>query len=363
MATKPSELPEWATGAADIVDPLLAEKQAGWTEGYEPPSQWFNWWMNLVYTWCVWLDAFETTAHTWTEVQTFDQGFNTNFPASSCLFNDAQFAGEVDMVEIHVSGAGSRASDFGYLVGFGGLATFSGGVLIQTLPLNVTAAATIGGTLTANGTFIANGPAVFEGNVQIDGGNFDGGNGTWTLQQVAFSASRSTPIVSVTNGAGSGVGAAAGYFKTNDDTQPALVADASSLTKVALQAKGNIELKATIPAGGVAVKDYVTKLSIAKVLVKLKLNTTSTPDVDKELNMTSVAHASGGDITINFAQDFADADYVVCLHGDNQSNWAYNCVTRAPGSCVINIYAIGGGQIDRATAGSATIDFLVFGEQ
>lgn len=74
MATKPTNKAEWATGGASITEPLLAEKQAGWPVAFKPPAQWFNWWQKLVHQWILWLDAFETEAHTWTVLQTFNAG-------------------------------------------------------------------------------------------------------------------------------------------------------------------------------------------------------------------------------------------------------------------------------------------------
>ena len=67
MATKPGNLAEWATGgSALITEPLLAEKELGWEPGKRPPAQWMNWWRKVVHLWIVWLDAFESEAHTWT---------------------------------------------------------------------------------------------------------------------------------------------------------------------------------------------------------------------------------------------------------------------------------------------------------
>lgn len=72
---KPTNLAEWGTsGSAVIAEPLLAEKQLGWGVAKKPPAQWMNWWMKTVYTWIVWLDAYESTAHTWTALQTFSAG-------------------------------------------------------------------------------------------------------------------------------------------------------------------------------------------------------------------------------------------------------------------------------------------------
>lgn len=69
--SKPTNLAEWATAAAAIDEPSTPEKQAGWGVDTKPPAQWFNWWQNLVHLWIVWLDAFESTAHTWSATQTF----------------------------------------------------------------------------------------------------------------------------------------------------------------------------------------------------------------------------------------------------------------------------------------------------
>lgn len=78
MATKPSNLAEWATGAAPIVEPSTPQKQAGWSVGFKPPAQWFNWWMNIMHLWVLWLDAFESEAHTWTGLQTFNNATQFN---------------------------------------------------------------------------------------------------------------------------------------------------------------------------------------------------------------------------------------------------------------------------------------------
>lgn len=83
MAAKPTNIAEWATGAAPIVEPSTPQKQAGWPVDFKPPAQWFNWWQKLVHLWIVWLDAFETEAHTWSGFQTFSAFENT----SNAIFN------------------------------------------------------------------------------------------------------------------------------------------------------------------------------------------------------------------------------------------------------------------------------------
>lgn len=49
--TDPSKLPEWATGAADVVEPSAGKKGTGWVNGERPPPEYFNWWQELVHDW------------------------------------------------------------------------------------------------------------------------------------------------------------------------------------------------------------------------------------------------------------------------------------------------------------------------
>lgn len=85
--SKPTTLPEWATGGgASVVEPLLAEKQLGWVASTKPPASWFNWILLTIYNWIVWLDAFENTAHTWSALQTFTGGLTVS---SAATFNAA----------------------------------------------------------------------------------------------------------------------------------------------------------------------------------------------------------------------------------------------------------------------------------
>lgn len=59
MATKPNNLPEWATDpGADIVEPPAGKKTAGWAEAERPPAQWFNWFFHLVYRWLAFLQDY-----------------------------------------------------------------------------------------------------------------------------------------------------------------------------------------------------------------------------------------------------------------------------------------------------------------
>jgi hypothetical protein len=61
---RPDDLPEWATTnytdpvslVVNKVEPPLEKKQKGWFVREAPPSNWFNYWQNLVYQWIGYLD-------------------------------------------------------------------------------------------------------------------------------------------------------------------------------------------------------------------------------------------------------------------------------------------------------------------
>ena len=55
MATKPTDLPRWATDAGRTLEPTSGEKDTGWQAGYKPPARKMNWLFNTIYDWIVWL--------------------------------------------------------------------------------------------------------------------------------------------------------------------------------------------------------------------------------------------------------------------------------------------------------------------
>jgi hypothetical protein len=69
--SKPTELPEWGTTSTNITDPPLSYKQPGFPTGAQVPSGVLNWLLFTIYSWILWLSTFESTAHTWSAVQTF----------------------------------------------------------------------------------------------------------------------------------------------------------------------------------------------------------------------------------------------------------------------------------------------------
>jgi hypothetical protein len=63
MATKPTSLPEWATGSgSSVVEPATGQKQQGHEVGRKTPAGWQNWYQKLVYDWIQFLNAIEGTA-------------------------------------------------------------------------------------------------------------------------------------------------------------------------------------------------------------------------------------------------------------------------------------------------------------
>lgn len=73
---KPPVKPRWAsTVTADpnrYFEPPASKKDVGWDVGERPPAQYDNWLSGVTGDWIDWLDAYESTAHTWTATQTFN---------------------------------------------------------------------------------------------------------------------------------------------------------------------------------------------------------------------------------------------------------------------------------------------------
>lgn len=115
--SKPTNLAVWATGGgAQIDEPTLLEKQTGWIPAGQPPAEWFNWWMNAVYLWVVWLDAFESTIHTWSAVQTFSSApvFSNGFSVNG----NVSFNASVGLPTFHAGASFTDKLDF---TAFGGV--------------------------------------------------------------------------------------------------------------------------------------------------------------------------------------------------------------------------------------------------
>jgi|SRR5579859_206913 len=76
-APKPISVPDWATtatGIANSTTPSAGFRGDGWPNGYQPPSQYFNYWQNLVGQWCDWLNDLQNEVLLWTALNTFSAG-------------------------------------------------------------------------------------------------------------------------------------------------------------------------------------------------------------------------------------------------------------------------------------------------
>lgn len=77
-APKPGTVADWDTNLANLLAASAGQIAAGWANGQIPPSNWMNWWMNLVGQWTDYLRDFELIAHTWTAGQIFNAGITAS---------------------------------------------------------------------------------------------------------------------------------------------------------------------------------------------------------------------------------------------------------------------------------------------
>ncbi len=76
MAAKPGSLPRIATTAGRVLElpesgTTTHSKDNGWKEGKRLPARMLNWFDNLVYQWCAYLDDIENHGQNWTREHTF----------------------------------------------------------------------------------------------------------------------------------------------------------------------------------------------------------------------------------------------------------------------------------------------------
>ncbi len=94
--TKPATIPVWNTGGSNNTEPSSGQKIAGWATNAVPPSSFFNWMQKLYGEWLTWLDAFESTAHTWTALQTFDSMALSDLDAEAIDVGELTVTDELD---------------------------------------------------------------------------------------------------------------------------------------------------------------------------------------------------------------------------------------------------------------------------
>ena len=156
MATKPlsSTLPRWAStvtaNPARYVDPPSGKKDIGWDVAEPPPAQWKNWLLYNTYNWLVWLDAFETEAHTWTITQTFGGGIS----ASNSTLNTRAIYGIGNGTAEGIKGVGGPGGN-GIVAEASGVGTYA--LYGKGTALGVIGVRGEGGSGSVGGSFIGGG--------------------------------------------------------------------------------------------------------------------------------------------------------------------------------------------------------------
>lgn len=94
MPTLPSSLPVWASDSgASITVPPTVKQEAGWeltTPKEKPKLDYFNWWMNLVYQWILYLSTFLATSKNVTILNNQSSAANLGLSLDPTLFRAAK---------------------------------------------------------------------------------------------------------------------------------------------------------------------------------------------------------------------------------------------------------------------------------
>lgn len=161
---KPIDFSRWAsTGAAVITEPASGTKDVGYVAAGVPSAAELNWLINRGYLWEVWLDAFESTAHTWTAAQAF---------------------GTASVTNLSVTALGVNTLTVGSTTAFAGPVTFLAGSAPATFQDAVTFANTstpvFNAAVVANGILTTNGALHVAGDLTVNSASVTTFNGTTT---------------------------------------------------------------------------------------------------------------------------------------------------------------------------------------
>lgn len=119
----------WATvtaGGPEVVEPDNTHKDNGWVSAEEPPHTFFNYWMNVVYLWLVYLDGLPAEAMTWTAAHIFQAGITVTSTGTAVTATGASgaFSGVLGTAQ----GSGSAGNPNAGIKGAAAGANFSSGV-------------------------------------------------------------------------------------------------------------------------------------------------------------------------------------------------------------------------------------------
>jgi hypothetical protein len=351
MATKPlsSTLPRWAnTVAGDpskVSEPASGKKDIGWIVGEKPPAQWKNWLLLQCYNWLVWLDAFETEAHTWTITQTFGGGISASNstlntraiygigngtaegikgvggPGGNGIVGEASGAGTYALYGkgtalgvIGVRGEGGSGSVGGSFVGGGVSAGVSatagsgGGNGVNALGILTGAGGSFQGGLTGDGVQGTGGATSGRGGTLVGGGTSGIG------LHVTGGAPDGNAITAIAVGAGLAV-AATGAISTNDSVYADVVCRAGTTSTNTMRGTYS-EFGGTIthPASNVTIKHQVRPINTIRAWAMITTDGAGAITLEDGAGISGVA-INGNSIEITFVDAFATNKYACFASG------------------------------------------------
>lgn len=312
---KPTNLALWATTGVKT-EPSAGEKAAGWDGVFKPPFQWFNWWMNIVYTWVVWLDAYESTVHTWTAIQTHSASVNIN--GGMVIMSDVAMTGTFEIEDGAVSLIGSTDLSMGGGTGrlfVDGLARFGVTGTVELLgPVSVQAFSTFIKKATFNAANNANGIEAF-GNANSGGGGGGGAairatahagatgiGGRFTIPSTGDVASRAIEIYKETVAAPN----------TPDAAFTGFIADIWGLLK----------FRGADPLPGAALLRSLSSVQVCKAWINYTCRVDGTVDYNDGCNFQSPVHVGVGvgataETRFLFVSPMLNTEYAIMIAYEN----------------------------------------------
>jgi hypothetical protein len=304
---QPVNTPDWnTTPATNNVDPGSTAKGTGWLVNQYPASSTFNWWMRIVWEWCVYLKDLAGEVFTWTAAHIFQSG--------------------VVVTNTILNGEGLRATGNGSGAGLRGFGTSGGAPGVQGQ----------GGTSGGRG-------GTFTGGA----GNGIGVNGTG-------------------NGSGAGVQGSStsgpGVYGVST-SGPGIQADAGS-TGVAAQINGLADLDgAAAIASNVALKNKVTKNNVCKAWCTFSW-ASGVYTIISGQNIAGIASASPslGAMQVSLAENVPVATRSAIAVDESEANKAVTKDATAGTDGVVTVFIYNAaGTVARdlsATSGRATLHVM-----
>lgn len=318
---KPTILPRWATdGGADVTEPSSGQKDSGYVDAQAPDAGELNWLLLNNYLWEVWLDAFESTAHTWTATQTFDAAaFNSlTIGALSIVSSGALTIDDAGLIELGTAGdIGCVDLSVNNSFNVNGAATLTGATFSGDVAFNGSS----GITIQKRGVAY-NGLAGYAnmGGIGVPGLSGYGDGTLYALYSVADTAAGS-------------LGAGLTIQATSPTTARALqiykqgagaYTPDLSYTSVIAEIAGALQFTGANPLKTDASLNSVTALNTCKAHAKITQNNTVSPAFDDGFNIVSVVEVLPlGAFTVTFAQPMANANYTVSVTCDNDFGTAF----------------------------------------